>query len=31
MNDYWRQRHFIYLNRRMNSRSQFRSRSWRYR
>lgn len=31
MNDYWSRRHFINLNRRMNSRSQYRSRSWRYR
>jgi len=30
-NDYWRQRHFIYLNKHMNNRSQFRSRSWRNR
>lgn len=31
MNDYWRQRHLSNINRRMNSRSQYRSRSWRYR
>ena len=31
MNDYWRQRHAVYPNRRMNDRIRYRSRSWRNR